>query len=240
MNIVEWEQRVSATTDSILKGRTHIKLLEAGCGARSHVRFTAPVYAVGLDISKEQLERNAALQEKIVGDVQSHSLPKEEFDVVVCWMVLEHLPRPKDAMLNLFRSVKPEGVLILAIPNLLSFKGIATKITPFWFHRFFYSFIKDRRLSFPTYLRLAILPRKVTRFAEENGFSVVLCQFVEDPVTRKFRMRVKAINLALAIVDKVLNVITLGKSQSLLLDNCAIVLKKIANGRDPGYTTLRP
>src|SRR5437879_1879441 len=183
MNIVEWEQRVSATTDSILKGRTHIKLLEAGCGARSHVRFTAPVYAVGLDISREQLERNSALQEKILGDVQSHSLPNEEFDAVVCWMVLEHLPRPKDAMLNLFRSVKPEGVLILAIPNLLSFKGIATKITPFWFHRFFYSFIKDRRLSFPTYLLLAILPSKVTRLAEENGFSVVLCQFVEDPAT---------------------------------------------------------
>ena len=87
MTIVEWERRVSATTDSILRGGTNIKLLEAGCGARSDVWFTAPVCAVGLDISKEQLERNSALQEKILGDVQSHSLPKEEFDVVVCWMV---------------------------------------------------------------------------------------------------------------------------------------------------------
>ena len=67
------------------------------------------------------------------------------------------------------------------------------------------------------------------RLAQENGFSVALCQFVEDPITRKFRVRFKAINMALSIVDAVVNAITLGTSQSLLLDNCAIVLKKNAN-----------
>lgn len=46
-------------------------------------------------------------------------------------MALERLPRPKDALLNLCRTVRPQGLLILGFPNLLSVKGIVTKITPF-------------------------------------------------------------------------------------------------------------
>jgi len=181
---------------------------------------------VGIDISKEQLEQNAVVQEKILGDIQIFPLPKEEFDVVVCWWVLEHLSRPKDALFNMFRSLKPGGLLILAFPNLLSFKGLATKITPFWCHTLFYQLMKYKSRPFPTYLRPAILPNKVRRFAEENGFSAVFLRLLEGGGSKRVRSRFWFADLAFKVVNSVMQVTSLGKMQSLFLDNCVMILRK--------------
>jgi 2-polyprenyl-3-methyl-5-hydroxy-6-metoxy-1,4-benzoquinol methylase len=217
---------VSEIANSFLDGKSQIKLLEAGCGSATHVRFRPMVHAVGIDISKEQLARNTVIQEKILGDIQEYPLPKEEYDVAVCWMVLEHLPKPKAALSNLFDSIKPQGLLILGIPNLLSFKGVVTKFTPYWFHRFFYRFMKCKSSPFPTYLRVTILPRKIVRFAEDNGFSVVYFKLLEGSQSIKVKNRFWFMRLAFSVADSVMRVISLGRLPSLLLDNCFIVLRK--------------
>jgi SAM-dependent methyltransferase len=202
---------------------------KAGCGSASHVRFKGLVHTVGIDISKEQLEKNDALQEKILGDIQEYPLPSEEFDVAVCWMVLEHLPRPKDALLRIFSSLKPQGICILAIPNLLSFKGLVTKITPFWFHRRFYQFMRYKSRPFPTYLRIALVPKKIVRFAQECGFSVEFCKLIEGGVGKKLRSRFRFIDLAFFAANSSLRIISFGRAQSLFLDNCFMILRKRAN-----------
>jgi SAM-dependent methyltransferase len=217
---------IGEMANSLLQGKSHIKLLEAGCGSASHFRFKAEVHAVGIDISQQQLELNSALHERILGDIQDHPLPKEEFDVAVCWMVLEHLPRPKEALLNMFASIKPGGLLILGIPNVFSFKGIVTKFTPFWFHRLFYHFMADGWRHFPTCLRLAIQPGRISRFAEDNGFSTAVCKLEEGPVPRWFRSRLWLADVAFRVLNSVALVITFGKWQSGLLDDCAIILRR--------------
>jgi 2-polyprenyl-3-methyl-5-hydroxy-6-metoxy-1,4-benzoquinol methylase len=226
--MAELEEAVCQIANSLLEGQSHIKLLEAGCGSMSHVRFQAEVHAVGIDISKQQLDQNSAVREKILGDIQYYPLPKEEFDVVVCWMVLEHLPKPEEAMLNMFGSVKPRGLVILGFPNLLSIKGLVTKFTPFWFHQLFYRFMRYKFRPFPTYLRVAILPKKVIRFAEDNGFSVAFCQIVEGGVVQRVRSRFRLVDVAFRVLDSIVQVISLGKAQSLLLDKCAMILRKRA------------
>lgn len=224
--MAELEEVVCEIANSFLDGKGPIKLLEAGCGSMSHVKFDVDVHAVGIDISKQQLEQNSAVREKILGDIQDYPLPKEEFDVVVCWMVLEHLPRPKEALLNMFGSVKPRGLVILGFPNLLSFKGIATKITPFWFHRLFYQVMRYKSRHFPTYLRVAILPKKVMQFAEDNGFSIAFCRMVEGGVVQKVRNRFWWMDVTFRVLDSVVQVVSFGKAQSLLLDKCAMILRK--------------
>ena len=224
--MAELEQRVCETANSLLEGRTHIKLLEAGCGSASHIQFNAEVHAVGIDISPEELEKNTAVQEKILGDIQEYSLPKEEFDVVICWMVLEHLSRPKDALLNLSRTVRPQGLLILGFPNLLSVKGIVTKITPFWFHEQFYKFMRYKSRHFPTFLRTDIIPKNVVQFAEDNGFSVELCKLVEGGVSKKVRNRFRVVDWTFSGIDAMTRVLSFGEVQSPLLDNCGMVLRK--------------
>jgi 2-polyprenyl-3-methyl-5-hydroxy-6-metoxy-1,4-benzoquinol methylase len=222
----EIHETVCEMANSFLEGKNHIKLLEAGCGSTSRFIFKADVHAVGIDISPQELEQNSDLHEKILGDIQDYPLPKKEFDVVVCWMVLEHLSRPKEALLNMFSSVKPRGLLILGIPNVFSFKGIVTKITPFWVHRLLYQFIGNKRRPFPTRLRVAILPEKISRLAEDNGFSTEFCKLEEGWVPRKVRRRFWFADVAFRVQNSVAQVISFGKWQSLLLDDCAMMLRK--------------
>jgi SAM-dependent methyltransferase len=214
--------------NSLLEGNCHVKVLEAGCGSASHVRFPSAVHIVGIDISKEQLEKNTEVQEKILGDIQEYMLPTEQFDVAVCWMVLEHLSKPKDALLNMFQSLKPGGLLVVAIPNLLSFKGIITKVTPFWFHILFYRFMKYKSRPFPTFLRVAIVPKKMMRLAEDHGFSVVCCRFAEGDATKKLRARYRLVEMLFATVNSFVHYVSLGRAQSLLLDNCFLIFRKTA------------
>lgn len=220
------EEEVCELCSSLLGAKPRIRMLEAGCGSASHVKFRPAVDAVGIDISPDQLERNKTMQEKILGDIQEYPLPRNEFDVVVCWWVMEHLSRPKDALVNMFGSVKPEGLLILAFPNLLSFKGLATKITPFWFHKLFYLSMGIKSGPFPTYLRLAILPENVMRFAEKCGFSVRFSRLGEGFMTRRIRTSSRLADLALSAVDLTMQTISFGKVGSLWLDYCVMILQK--------------
>ena len=230
MGDYELEDEVGKTANSLLNGKDHIRLLEAGCGSATHFKLNANIYAVGVDISKEELEKNNIVHEKILGDIHNCPLPEQGFDVVICWMVLEHLAKPKDALRNLFRAVKPQGLLILGFPNLLSIKGAVTKITPFWFHELFYKYMKYTSRHFPTYLRVAILPKRVARFAVDNGFSVEFYRLIEGAVTKRVRHRFWLMDLAFAALDSVTRLVSFGKLQSPLLDNCALILRKRAEG----------
>jgi SAM-dependent methyltransferase len=148
-------------------------VLDAGCGGWT------PVPAgrlVGIDISPASLRRHPGLDEAIVGDIQSHPLPPGAFDVVVCWNVLEHLPRPGDALANLARAVKPGGALVVGVPNVYSPKGLLAKLTPHAFHVWVYRrLLREKTAGLPghrpfrTHLRLAISPRALSSSASRLG-----------------------------------------------------------------------
>lgn len=220
------EREVCDICDQAFSARDRIMVLEAGCGSASHLEFKPAVDVVGIDNSVKQLERNTFLQKKILGDIQDYPLPRQAFDAVVCWWVLEHLARPNDALVNLFGSVKQEGLLVLAFSNLLSAKGLVTKFTPFWFHVLFYRVMKFKSRPFPTYLRLAIMPGRVVRLAQSNGFSVLLFRLVEGTMTRRTITRSWLIGRTFSVVDFVIQMISFGRLGSLSLDSCVMVLRK--------------
>lgn len=220
------QKPVCEAANALLEGRQQIKVLEAGCGSASQISFCAAVRAVGIDISAEELEKNRAVHEKILGDIQEYPLPEDDFDVIICWMVLEHLPRPRAALANMFRAAKPGGIVILGFPNLASIKGVVTKFTPFWFHTFFYRAMRYQSRHFPTYLRSSILPHRLIRFAEANGFSTSFCRLAEGGVARKLRSRSGLADLAFSGVDSLAKLVSLGKWRSALLDECAVILRK--------------
>src|SRR5713226_2324160 len=99
-------------------------VLEAGCGSMSQIQFGHNINLVGIDISEKQLERNPALDRKILGDLHTYPLCHSSFDIIICWNVLEHLQDPRKALDNLLNACKPNGLIILAFPNLFSLKGI--------------------------------------------------------------------------------------------------------------------
>jgi len=146
-----------------LSSKKSVRVLEAGCGSASHLDFGNKARLVGIDISEIQLHRNALLHEKILGDVQHYNLPSESFDVIVCWDVLEHLPLPELAVRRFSHAIKPGGLIILKLPNVLSVKGLVTKFFPHWVHvlayRHFYgdkNAGKNDNPPFKTFLRFHI------------------------------------------------------------------------------------
>ncbi|MDD5751504.1 MAG: methyltransferase domain-containing protein, partial [Candidatus Peribacteraceae bacterium] len=53
----------------------------------------------------------------------------EEFDVVVCFETIEHVPQYREALAHLFRALKPGGVLLLSTPNRVMTSPSASRIT---------------------------------------------------------------------------------------------------------------
>lgn len=234
------QEPVCEAVNALLAGKDQVTILEAGCGSASQIEFKAKVHAVGIDISAEELEKNGAVQEKILGDIQDYPLPEGEFDAIVCWMVLEHLPRPSEALANLFRAAKPGGIVILGFPNLASIKGMVTKFTPFWFHTLFYRLMRYQSRHFPTYLRAAILPERLIRFAEGNGFSPAFYRLAEGGVSKKLRSRYRLANAALRAVDSGLRIASFGQWRTALLDECAVILQKCPSPAGNGRSSLVP
>lgn len=52
-----------------------------------------------------------------VGFVQDVILPKDTFDVITIWHVLEHTENPYAVMVKLHTLLKPQGVLVIEVPN---------------------------------------------------------------------------------------------------------------------------
>jgi SAM-dependent methyltransferase len=163
MSMDEEIRKLQAYLNRELSSKGPVRILEAGCGSTGHLDFGIRAGLVGIDISEKQLERNALLHEKILGDIQRYEFPPETFDFIICWDVLEHLPNPEMAMLQFSRAIKPGGLVILKLPNIFSLKGLVTKFLPHTFHVFAYRFFygdknagKKDRAPFKTYLRFRI------------------------------------------------------------------------------------
>jgi SAM-dependent methyltransferase len=92
-----------------------------------------------------------------------------QWDAVVCIYLLEHVDDPARAVENLLRWTRPGGLLVIAVPNLDSLKGMVTRATPFGFHHWFYEHIYRLPYAiFPTTMRLAIAPRRLRRQVREH------------------------------------------------------------------------
>jgi SAM-dependent methyltransferase len=180
----------------------------------------------GIDISQEELDKNRDVHHKMLGDIQTFPLPRSHYGVVVCWDVIEHLSQPQKALSNMFRSVKPGGLILLGFPNLMSFKGLVTKVTPSWFHRLFYRFMRSKFRPFKTYLRWDILPRRVIRLAGANGFVAGVFIPEEGRVQKRFGTRVWPAGVLCFLNHICVRVLSFGCGPSLYLDYCMMILRK--------------
>jgi SAM-dependent methyltransferase len=196
LTAVKEMQELQAVVADFVSHRDGIRVLEAGCGSLTHVDLGERAHVVGIDVSEIQLAKNAGLDEKILGDVESHDFPPASFDAVVCWYVFEHLKHPERAVARFARSLRPGGIVVLALPNAHSVKGLITKFTPFRFH----VWVRRRLLGrahagtpghgpFPTFLRFSVAPQPLRRLAARHGLSVSYFGMFEDPKQAAIRKK---------------------------------------------------
>ena len=103
-------------------------ILDIGCGDGAVARVLTNRNCVidGVTISQEE--------QKIAGKVMRHvhifnlenGLPDlgiNIYDVVICSHVLEHICYPENLMNDIYKVLKPKGILIVALPNIMHYKS---------------------------------------------------------------------------------------------------------------------
>jgi SAM-dependent methyltransferase len=191
--------RLQTLLESFIEERGTLRVLEAGCGSYPMSVDLGPAkHIVGIDISQRQLDRNDVVDEKILGDIQTFPLHPQDFDLIFCWNVLEHLDRPDRALVNFRRALRPGGLIVIKVPNVLSLKGLVTKFSPHRVHVWVYRYVfghpdagQDDKAPFPTFLRLSMSPRALDRFARGNGLLVVYSCLFEAHNQLHLRQRLR-------------------------------------------------
>lgn len=97
------------------------KLLDIGSGTGD---FLVEAKNQGWDIlgfEPNADAKNLAINKGVTFTEDIFSLPENSFDVVTMWHVLEHVPNLEEYIANLKRIVKPNGSIIIAVPNYKSY-----------------------------------------------------------------------------------------------------------------------
>ncbi len=123
---------------SVLNHNT--RLLEIGCSAGQFLYTVKDVVkeAVGIeyDVEAAQYARLKTACTVYTDDISKLDLPPESFDVVCAFQVLEHIPNPKDFLLNIHRLLKKGGTIFIEVPNLYD-SLVSTYALPFH-HQFYF------------------------------------------------------------------------------------------------------
>lgn len=193
-------------------------ILEAGCGARSHLPFPSNARLIGIDLSRAQLVRHEAAAARVQGDVERLPVATASVDAAVSWDVLEHVARPDRALAELRRAVRPGGVIVLALPHVLSLKGLVTRLTPWQVHVWVYRRVlgdatagTEASDQFPTTMRFVLRPAGLRRLARALDLEVLRLAAYEGPVPRHFRRRHRLGDLALGLIGAISRGLSFGR-----------------------------
>jgi len=221
------QEEFSAALARLLESRSPLRVLDAGCGSDTNLALPHGAHVVGVDISADALEQNTHVDERIVGDLETIELPPAGFDLIVCWDVLEHLRRPERALRTFAEALAPGGLLVLGVPNVLSVKGLVTKCTPYAFHRWAYSRAGSSRTDpHRTFLRFAIAPRAIRRWAGRSGLTEEFSTFFEAPIQARTRQAMRLSGWRWAALSRLVRLVSLGVVATDDSDYLAIYAKR--------------
>jgi SAM-dependent methyltransferase len=163
-----------------LPGRP-LQILEAGCGQLWTLKLSVPFELTGIDADADALamRKDKDLKVSIHGDLRTAQLPDAHFDVIYSAFVLEHIQDAEKVLANFARWLKPNGLLILLIPDRDSAWGFITRITPHGVHVLYYRLIvgyknagKPGHAPYPVIYDPVVSRRGLNEFFEANGLTL--------------------------------------------------------------------
>ena len=99
-------------------------ILDFGCGTGDFLNVCAKngLQVSGVEPSPKARDiANKKLNNLIFDVTEIEKFQKEQFDVITLWHVLEHLSDLNESITNLKKLLKPNGILVVAVPNFNSF-----------------------------------------------------------------------------------------------------------------------
>jgi len=155
---------------SVKKKATKINVLDLGCGegamlealARRGLLDDTNITAIDISprlisIAKKRFKKRAQF---IKTDVVKTNLPKSRFDLVYSTMVIEHIENPKEMVSEIYRILKPQGVVFIST--------IVKKWWGIYFYRNKGKFVVD-----PTHLHEFESPEELVELMKDGGFEVI-------------------------------------------------------------------
>jgi len=128
-----------------------IDLLEAGCGRSWTIDLSGrPTRITGADVDRLALEHRIQvvkdMDSAVVGDLRDPELMGTgQYDVVYCAFVLEHVPGAEQVMDNFVSWLRPDGVLVIRIPDGDTVFGSLGKLLPHRLHIIYERWILGKR-----------------------------------------------------------------------------------------------
>jgi 2-polyprenyl-3-methyl-5-hydroxy-6-metoxy-1,4-benzoquinol methylase len=114
--------RWSGRHETLANFKSGGKILDLGCSAGGflHGLDGSSWQKYGIEMSEEVATqaRKRTGAEVFVGDILDAPFPKETFDAVTCFHVLEHLYQPCEILQKVFAWLKPGGVFYFMVPNI--------------------------------------------------------------------------------------------------------------------------
>ncbi len=112
---------------------THKNLLDYGCGTGDFLKTAHQNgwHVSGIEPNEDaRLIANKKTNQAVLDLSQIKTFKPQSFDVITLWHVLEHIPNLQEQILVLKSLLKPNGVLIIAVPNYNSYD--AKHYKQFW------------------------------------------------------------------------------------------------------------
>ena len=111
-------------------------VLDIGCGDGSFLQALSRRgnFVCGTELPGKAADRAAAVPElKLhLEPITSHTFPPDSFDAIYLWHVFEHLQSPLEYLDWISKWLRPNGFLILALPNSRSWQSRLFR--GYWFH----------------------------------------------------------------------------------------------------------
>jgi SAM-dependent methyltransferase len=202
--------RAERFVEALLPREVVLKVLAAEAGMRFYVR--PPAYFVRVEALQTERSLRTDADEYRTVDLERIELGRAEYDVVLCCNVLEHVRRPVAVLPLLRDSLRPGGLIVIMVPNVVSLKSIVTRVTPFALHRWYYHRVARRPDIDParSVHSFSLRPASLRRHAQKGGWKIEYWRLYEGGMQRTLRHRVGFIGWRWSVIVNLTRVLSLG------------------------------
>jgi SAM-dependent methyltransferase len=113
--------------EALAQYKTCGTLLDLGCSSGSFLAFMQSeswkLYGIEMSAEVAKTAESRSGAQVFVGDILDAPFPRESFDVITCFDVLEHLYEPRQVMARVAEWLKPGGIFYVLVPNVDSAEG---------------------------------------------------------------------------------------------------------------------
>jgi SAM-dependent methyltransferase len=171
-NIKRWLYSLLDLRDRRLPARTPGRLLEVGCASGGFLLEASSLgwRVEGIEFSEAAAARATALGFDVrVATIETAAPPTQQVDIIVAWMVLEHLHDPVGALSRMRSWLAPGGLLVVSVPDVACIN-----------RRIFKSAAYD--LELPRHL-FHFTPATISRVLKHAGWKVERLRWQRNAVT---------------------------------------------------------